>query len=131
MNLFSNFTRRRIIKKYARTLGALLKRRYGRAKAYTPGQVKTTVDNSRLPANDICIGYAMYLGQIDFDRIHRELGKQCDYQAMRQEIADVCFDGDSQFTVAQAIAYSEATGGGSSSDVGESNAGIDSAADNN
>lgn len=64
--------------------------------------------------SDVCYGYAMFLTQGEFDRHHQELGEQCDYGAMRQEIAAACFSGNSNFTVDDVMAYGEASGDGGS-----------------
>ncbi len=81
MNWISNLRRPSAIKKYARKLGPLLARRYGKSNTYTAGQIKKTAEHARLPLAYICYGYAMYIGEDDFDILHRELGQSCDYEA--------------------------------------------------
>ena len=53
----------------------------------------------------------MYMGKDDFDMLHRELGQLCNYEAMRHDVADLCFSGNSNFSVDEAIAYGVAAGG--------------------
>lgn len=111
MKWISNFRRRRAIKRYARILGPLLKRRYGNSNTYTVGQIKNTAEQAKLPMAYICFGYAMYMSQDEFEKLHVSLGQRCDYGAMRQEVADLCFSGNSDFSTEAAIAYGEDAGG--------------------
>jgi hypothetical protein len=104
---FSSIMRRRAIKIYAKRLGPLLKSRYGRSRKYTAGQIRQTVTYAGMPLAHICFAYAMYMPQQDFDTLHRELGEACDYQAMRQEIADLHFSGDSTFSVPDLMAQAD------------------------
>ena len=115
---FSNLKRRRAIKRYAKKLGPVLKKRYGKSKHYTSGQIRTAVTKRRLSHNHICYAYAMYMDKPSFTKLHEELGKECDYDSMRNEIGTLCFSGDSNFTSSDAINYSGFTDGvGFSSDV--------------
>ena len=92
-------------------MGSQLKKRYGVSSNYTAGQIKTTVEHAGLRIDYIRYGYAMYMDKDGFDTLHRELDKQCDYESMRQEIADLCFSGDKNFSAENAIAFSEIVGG--------------------
>lgn len=128
----SNYRRRRNIKKYARKLGPLLKRRYGRSRFYSAKQIRTTVHSAGLPVQPICYGYAMFMDREDFDILHRELGETCNYDAMRQEIGEVCFSGNGQFSSSDVVTYGEAShsggfdgGGFGSSDGGGGGGGGD------
>ena len=116
---FSSIRRRRAINIYAKRLGPLLKRRYGRSGKYTAGQIRQTATNAGMPLSDICFAYAMFMNQKDFDSHHRELGETCDYQAMRQEIADLHFSGDRTFSVSDIMAQADSI----SSGAGESGGG--------
>jgi len=46
-----------------------------------------------------CFAYAMYCSQSTFDADHAARGESCNYDAMRREIADYQFMGDSSFDV--------------------------------
>jgi hypothetical protein len=75
-----------------------------------------------MPLAHICFAYAMFMHQKDFDALHAELGEVCDYQAMRQEIADLHFAGDSTFSapdlMAQADSFSLGAGDSGGGDTG-------------
>ncbi len=111
MSWFSEFWKRKAIKQYARRLGPQLKKSYGLSDGYTSKQIQKAVKRNRLQSNYICFGYCMYLDRENFDAVHRERGEVCDYDAMRQDVANLCFAGYSGFSVAQAIAYGESHGG--------------------
>lgn len=111
MGLISDLHRGWAIKRYARRLGPKLKKRNGVSAYYTQEQVKAAAHHARLPMDNICYGYAMFLTHEDFDRHHKELGEQCDYHAMREEIGAACFSGNSHFTVSDVLAYGDAHGG--------------------
>lgn len=110
-NWFLNTKRRRAIKKYAKKLGPVLKKRYGKSKHYTPGQIKTATTKARLSHDHICYAYAMYMDKANFDTLHEELGKECNYNDMRNEIGTLCFSGDSNFSSSDVMSYGGFTDG--------------------
>ena len=57
-----------------------------------------------LPAGYICFGYCIYCDAHAFAQVHREMGEVCDYQGMRQTVADMYFNGNADFCVADAMA---------------------------
>lgn len=107
INWIEGLFRRQGIKTYARALGPLLQKRYGRRDAYSAKQILKTSEEARLPPAYICYGLALFLFRDDFDRVHEERGELCDYDAMRQDIADACFDGDTNFSTDDAVTYGE------------------------
>jgi len=111
--VFSGFMRRRAIRTYAKKLGPLLRRRYGRSGSYTAGQIRTTIERERLPANHMVYAYAMFMDQPGFDAAQTDLGPVGDYEATRQEIGDLCFGGNSSFSAADLASYGSASHGGS------------------
>jgi hypothetical protein len=118
--------RRRSIRLYARRLGPLLTKRYGYSRQYTGGQIRQTVAGAGVPIAHICFAYAMFMSQKEFDALHRELGETCDYQVMRQEIAELHFSGDSTFSVPDLMAHADSFGAGDSgsgSGAGDSDGG--------
>ena len=60
-----------------------------------------------MPSAYICYGFALFLDRADFDRVHEERGEVCDYDAMRQDIADTCFSSDATFSTEDALTYGE------------------------
>jgi hypothetical protein len=125
-NFFSSIMRRRSIRLYARKLGPLLRKRYGYSRQYTGGQIRQTVASAGMPLAHICFAYAMFMSQKAFDTLHSELRETCDYQAMRQEVAELHFSGDSTFSVPDLMAHASSFGtgeGGSHSGAGDSGGG--------
>jgi uncharacterized membrane protein YgcG len=116
---FSSIMRRRSIRLYVKRLGPLLRKRYGRSRNYTAGQIRQTVTNAGMPVAHICFAYAMFMPHEEFDALHRELGETCDYQAMRQEVADLHFSGDSTFSV-EVVLQADSFGGGDGGFGGDS-----------
>ena len=126
MKFLSSIMRRHSIRLYARRLGPLLARRYGYSRQYTGKQIRQTVTSAGMPIAYICFAYAMFMSQKDFDALHRQLGETCDYQAMRQEVAEQHFSGDSSFSVPDLMAYASSFGAGDSgsgSDAGDGGGG--------
>ena len=64
---------RRAAKQYARRLGPHLRRTYGLEGYYTPGQIRTGVDNLRLNAQYIALGYAAFLDEASFAAVASEM----------------------------------------------------------
>ncbi len=123
MGLGRDFLKRRAISRYRRRLGPLLRKRYGRSGHYTAGQIRTTIEKFGLNIHYSCYALAMYLTRDEFDGFHRQSGEVCDYDAMRQEVGDLCFSGRADFAV------TECAGGDSSwhegADGGDSDGGFD------
>jgi hypothetical protein len=111
---FSSIMRRRSIKLYAKRLSPLLRKRYGYRRQYSGGQIRHAVTGAGMPTAHICFAYAMFMSQKEFDALHKELGETCDYQAMRQEIAELHFSGDSTFSVPDLMAHADSFGAGDS-----------------
>jgi hypothetical protein len=68
----------------------------------------------------------MFMSQKEFEAIHRELGETCDYQVMRQEVAELHFSGDSTFSAPDLMAHADSFGpgdSGSGSGAGDSGGG--------
>ena len=95
---FRSFGKRRAIRSYARQLPRLLVRDYGHSRSYTPLQVRRTVERSGLSVAHSCYAIAMFSDRDGFDHFHHAVGEQCDYTAMRAEIADCQFHGNLAFT---------------------------------
>lgn len=98
----------RAIYQHLKNLGPELRKRYGTKPAYTPAQVRETLNFIRYRDGYDCYGFAIYCDDIDFNEYHRTIGESCDYHAMRAEIArsfDSVFHGDTTFTASEAIEY--------------------------
>lgn len=122
MQLLENVRRRFAIKKYARKMPPLLRKRYGKSVTYTHGQIRSTAEVARLPAAYLYYGYVMFMTKEAFDQLPAEIGVDCDYAAMKQTVADICFDGDSSFTGLDVI---EHAGPSAASFGGDSDVGVD------
>jgi hypothetical protein len=92
---------------------SLLKERYGVSDSYSVGQVRKTMEDSRVPKNFAIFGYAIFMDRDGFYTVQREQGEQYDYEDLRKIVADLCFSGEISFTVKRALSY-----GGSSGNVG-------------
>jgi len=56
----------------------------------------------------------MFCSREDFDQVHIEMGEQCEYDSMHQEVADVCFGGTTDFTSTDLESFSSDFGGSDS-----------------
>ena len=116
IGFIERWQQRRKVRRYAKKLGPVLTKRYGVKMTYSRPQIRSAAQTARLPAGDICYGYAMFMDESDFDAVHRELGESCDYGAMRQDIADVCFSGDADFSSSDVMDYAAESSGFSGGD---------------
>jgi hypothetical protein len=125
---FEALRKRRAIRGYARRLPRLLARDYGASKTYTPQQVRKTIARSGMNTDYSCYGVAMFSGREDFNQFHQSIGETCDYDAMRGEIADSHFHGNTDFTISDiSAAFSES--GSHSGDGGHHGGGGDGGGD--
>jgi hypothetical protein len=81
-------------KAFAKKLGADLVKHRGKKRFYSIAEVHASL--CRLQWLDLdCWGFALYSSRHDFDRHHRGIGEQCDYDSMRGEMIDALADGAS------------------------------------
>jgi hypothetical protein len=99
VNIVSRLKKRRAIKAYVKKLPELLVKDYGRLAHYKPMQVRRTIERAGLDAMYACYAIAMFSAREDFAQFHSDAGENCDYDAMRGEVAQEHFSGDSGFTV--------------------------------
>jgi hypothetical protein len=95
--------KRLAIRGYTRGLGRELRRRHGRRSNYTPAQVKQTIEDSGFCTVFMCYALAMYCDRDAFTEHHRNAGESCDYDAMRFEIGQQIFQGDTSFDASAVI----------------------------
>jgi hypothetical protein len=103
MRLLENIRKRRAIQRYAQKLPRLLAKDYGRRTQYTPPQIKSTVDRYNMNAIYSCYAIAMFSNRDAFDQFHEASGEQCNYDAMRGEIATEYFGGNSGFGISDIL----------------------------
>jgi len=97
---FKNIRKRRAIRGYVRQLPRLLVKDYGFSQAYTPAQVRRTIERAGMSTDYGCYAISMFSDESDFVAYHNALGEGCDYAAMRAEIAASHFHGNSHFSIA-------------------------------
>lgn len=120
MGLISNFRKKRAIKSYLKKLPTLLAKDYGGSQSYTPQQVKKTIERNKLPVIYSSYAIAIFSNLDGYNQYHQELGEICDYDALRGEIADKHFSGNSNFEISNLVSASSSYGG---SDGGGSSGG--------
>ena len=112
MKFIAKFRRNHAIKSYIKRLPRLLAKDYGKSKTYSPKQVKRSIERSGLSVTHACYAIAMFSGREAFDQYHHEVGEFCNYEAMRCEIADKHFSGNSDFEITDLASVSASYGGG-------------------
>ncbi len=118
MGFFERFKKRRAIRSYARLLPKFLARDYGRSKAYTPAQVKSSIERHGLNTEYSCYGIAMFSDREGFDQFHATFGELCNYDEMRAEVAHDHFGGNADFSVNDIASVSHWDDGDNSHDSG-------------
>jgi hypothetical protein len=96
--MFRALRKRRAIAAYVSKLPRLLLRDYGSAPAYTPAQIKRTLERSGLTTQYDCYAISMFSDRTQFDAYHQIAGETCDYGVMRGEVAAAHFHGYDAFT---------------------------------
>lgn len=111
--MFEDFRRKRKIKNFARRLPKKLVALFGEKKYYSQGQVKLAARESfrqyRKPnttSNDLVFAYAMFCTPTEFNNIQHHLDESCDYESLREEISQVCFNNTNGFNFATLDALS-------------------------
>jgi hypothetical protein len=107
------------IRRYVKSLGPELRRRYGRAKRYTPAQVKSTIEQRGYSTEWTCYALCMYCGRRDFDAYHRAAGESCDYNVMRGEVAARFLAGAPSFDASDVIDCGTGWSGGNGGSDGD------------
>ncbi|MEX2962480.1 DUF6559 family protein [Microbulbifer sp. TYP-18] len=97
----------RAIKKIAKRLPPFLVTSYGYSETYTPGQVGTAVENTGCSSDYIDHAYAMFCDKASFNEV-----SSGNYEALHQEVADLCFSGNASFGFSDATAFSGDVGAG-------------------
>ncbi|MCG7539874.1 DUF6559 family protein [Pseudoalteromonas sp. OF7H-1] len=123
--MLRNFRRNQKIKAFAKNLPSELKKLYGRSEYYTKGQVDRALSHKfkkysggGVIVSDVCPAYAMFCTPKEFKEIHEAAGEACDYEELRKEITETCFDNATDFSFSSLESLS--TSGGFFSSGGDS-----------
>lgn len=105
MNTYSEIKKKGKIKLYAKKLPYSLKKRFGKKDGYNQVEVDQVLSENFVDTvKHKAYSYAMFCTQEEFNRIKK--GKQeSDYDAMRLEIADICFHRSMDFSVNDIMEY--------------------------
>ena len=95
------------IRSYVRRLGPELVRRFGKKRYYTPEQVPAAVRRGGFSEADICYAYSMFCSREAFNEHHAQVGETCNFDAMRAEVAESHFGGNTEFEPASVIHHAE------------------------
>ncbi len=95
MGLLARFRARRAIKAYVRWMPRLLHKDYGGSDAYTPAQVRKTIERHGLDSNHCAYAIAMFCDRENFAEFQSQFGASVSFDAMREEIASQYFGGAS------------------------------------
>jgi hypothetical protein len=117
-NMFEKIRKYFALKSCINKLGPLLAKRYGKSKTYTPGQVETTSGVIGIDNKYLFYGYAMYCGQDMFYEQAKEANEEFDFEALRLEVGDKFFGGDSNFSTNDNHDIGGGIGDSGSSDIG-------------
>jgi hypothetical protein len=91
---FAKRRRRKMILKGLGISGSLLREWYGVSDTYSVSQVTRSVEDKRIPGGFVPYGCAVFLEKDDFDAVKPEPDPDDLYWTLRQEIADLCFEGE-------------------------------------
>ncbi len=108
------------LKSYVKKLGPLLRKRYGKSKSYSPGQVKTTIQINGLNEYNISYAYALFCKQSAFNQETSGSEGKMDYKAVRQELGNKFFDREDSFSTSDVIKMGHEMSGRSDIGIGRS-----------
>lgn len=74
-------------KAYISAVGKTLLQRHGKRKFYSPTQVRQASQSSKFDIDWHCWAVCVFSAADDFNAYHQALGEDCDYLAMRAEMA--------------------------------------------
>ncbi|MDH5324131.1 MAG: hypothetical protein OEZ68_14070 [Gammaproteobacteria bacterium] len=107
MSKFSEIKKIGKIKLYAKKLPYNLKKRFGKKASYSQMEVdQALADNFVDTVVHSAYAYAMFCNHSEFQRICKEQQFGDDYNAMRLEIAEICFRRPTEFVVDDIMEYS-------------------------
>lgn len=106
MGWIKNFFQRRALRKNLKKLWTCLRKRYGRKKYYTYGQINTAMAHAYVPGTYSLHAYALFMEIGDNDPQAADIWRSPDFETARQEVADTLFSGDIGFD-----SYSNSTSG--------------------
>lgn len=86
-NLIERYQRHRSIKKYIRSLGSSLKKRYGVNEYYTEGQIRTTLEVHKIGGKYASYAYGLYLAPKNLSGILERLNESRTSKNMRIYLA--------------------------------------------
>jgi len=114
--------RNRIVRGIARNCTPYLATGYGIQPFYTPGQINAAMKDSSCNMNNIDFAYVMFGKEEEVESLCSRT-----YESINVEIAESCFDGETNFSVQDVFSYAEMTGSYSSGggDVSDSDGGGD------
>jgi hypothetical protein len=98
-SFFKKLQKRKAISSYVHELPRLLVKDYGPSQTYTPAQVKRSIERAGLSTDYTCYALSMFSDQPSFAQYHYARGENCDYAAMRAEVAASHFHGNTHFTI--------------------------------
>lgn len=101
---------RRVTRDYARKLPKLLGQDYGFSRSYSPRQVTSTIERYGLNSDYSCYAILMFSDRAAFEQYHQASGENCNYDAMRAEVAAAHFHGNAHFAMSDILeAFSDST----------------------
>src|SRR4051812_4757053 len=100
MNLFQKIRRRFALKKYIKTLGRELVRRFGKRKSYSPEHVLKAAHARALDPEYLPYAYAMFCSRETYAEYAEKLGDlrpKINFDGLRAEVGDRFFGGSTAF----------------------------------
>ncbi len=122
-NLIKRYQKHRSIKKYIRNLGPSLKKRYGFSEYYTEGQIKTTMEKSKIGGQYASYAYGLYLAPRELEGVLERLYEAHSSKKMRVYLATHYVGGSLDYSYSDIMATSCYQEGSDSGDGGEGDGG--------
>jgi hypothetical protein len=82
-------------KQYAKDVGKILVKKYGKQKYYSPYRVRQASKETIWGIDWHCWAMCLYTSPEEFNRYHESIGEACDYASMKAQMAHAITDGAS------------------------------------
>ena len=125
-NLIANYLRHRKIKKYIRTLGPFLKKRYGSNEYFTEDQIRSTLETLGLGGKYATYAYGLYAAPEELCGVLSKLNEVKSVREVRTFIASNYLGTSIGYTFSDVVATSEFSTGESSVSGTDASVGGDS-----
>jgi|LakMenEpi03Aug12_release.lakeMendotaPanAssembly.Ray.scaffolds.fasta_scaffold334924_1 hypothetical protein len=115
--LIARWKKQRTLRKQIRCIGRDLARDHGKKTNYSTAEVRDAWLRRGWVTDYMCYAIVAFTSPRDFYDYHLERGETCDYNEMRQEVGDICANGNLYFSIDDLVGFGSDLGAAESLDL--------------